>query len=428
MFAFSTLVLAVAAQIQDPVELEIHRDVPGDELFVGQHLPLHLEIWVDAEFQQQQLVSLFRQPLDVPLEVRWPDLQPGPDRVEPFAQASMVINGRLGQAEVLDDRWQRGRRQHGYRLTRTMMVAQAGTVDVPTAEVRFGFATKFREDLINGRVAEDQQTGQATTPPLQWNAAELPMGGRPATFHGAIGHFQLHAVAKEDSDQLAVELKLTGSGNWGSFAPPPWPVESDFHCLGIREEGGRYTYDLKPLTANPAPVIFYWSYFDPVWPAGYRTLQSEPLQWSISGVAPQQQREAGTTTTTDSPLITAFLIIPWVSLAVVLWRVQAWRKKLYGSPREDSQPLVVESDHAEQWDSDARALADELASRLRCRPAALVCPNLGQRLQQHGMAEDLATESALAFEQLIAARYGGPNQVQQPAQVDDLLQRLRAAQ
>ena len=59
-------------QVQDealqPIQVDVTRadgQVLDAEVFVGQRLHLQLDLWMDVEFQQQQLVSFFRQPLDL---------------------------------------------------------------------------------------------------------------------------------------------------------------------------------------------------------------------------------------------------------------------------------------------------------------------------------------------------------------------------
>jgi hypothetical protein len=498
----------------EPIQIDLIR-VDGAAIdqgvFVGQHVGLQLELWMDADFQQQQLVSLFRQPLDVPVEVRWlaaadvdaaagnwsiapfvgisararttgpartpapapepahaPGTETTPSPQTPTRLASLVWNGQLYQAEVLADRLHQGRRQHGYRLRQWIAITGVGECTLPVAEIRYGYATRFRDDLINGRVAEDQKAGSQQGPMLNLAASAVPEEGRPMHNTGAVGRFGMTAKLRNDPKNLSLVVTLSGEGNWGAFAPPPWPVDSGFHCLGIAEApaiqpGERsFVYDLHPLgSASTLPTV-PWSYFDPSWPAGYRQLSTaaialpEKLLASViaeHGVAGAEgadsnggagnsngpdstegadsdssAEEADSSTGMTSTIITVLLLFPWALLAVVVWRVNNWRKKLLSKQRSSEQPFQIENqDHAQQWDADAQRLAKELALQLRCQPAALVCPNLEQRLVGVGLNDALANEAALTFECLIAARYGGPSGTQLTVALDPLLAKLRAA-
>lgn len=461
------LLAATLGQQPDSVVVELSRadqiamDTP---LYVGQHVPMRIELWIDAEFQQQQLVSLFRHPLDVPVELRWPeeikaasaavlrtaDSDSTAHSAPVAARASLVVDGSLHHAQVLADRYQGGRRWHGYRVERTWVVAEPEQ-SITAAEARYGYATRFRDDLINGRVAEDQQVATVQAQQPSWQIQAVPEQGRPHSYTGAMGSFSLQArlIPTTEADAYSLALDIHGDGNWGAFAPPPWPLNSGFHCLGIREDQlavagpghKRFLYELQALTDNASIPALSWSYFDPNWPAGYRSIRTTAFNLDGTPVEaaqiPPEFPANDTAASTDadeagsalsSAAITTLLLLPWALLAVALWRIQVGRQRAlrHQATAEDG---FEPGDHnqAEQWDADAQRLADELARQLRCLPAALICPNLEQRLRQSGIEAQLAAESAEAFELLIAVRYGGPNGVQQPADVDHLVQRFRAA-
>ncbi len=55
----------------------------------------------------------------------------------------------------------------------------------------------------------------------------------------------------------------------------------------------------------------------------------------------------------------------------------------------------------------ANALAEYLAARLHCPAAAVIAPDLRERLVTATVPDELATRAATLLESLVAARYGG---------------------
>jgi hypothetical protein len=121
------------------------------------------------------------------------------------------------------------------------------------------------------------------------------------------------------------------------------------------------------------------------------------------------------------------MVLPWLLLAIVVWRVRRWRQQIVretANPGQSSNHQPRDVAKTLTWNADAKLLAIELAAYLQCQPAALVCPNLSRKLQQAGLSTELASQAAATFEALIAAHYGGPSQSSSQASIPELIQQL----
>jgi len=455
------LLVALLASPQEPVQVELslaQQSTAGNEvvqIYVGQQVQWQLDFWLRQSFQQEQLVSMFRQELDVPVQLQWNFIAATPQPPKP-GQQTLVFNGQLAGATLLPTRHSGGEAYVGYRVTQEWRPDVAGEVSIPALELSYGFATQFREDLLNGRVAEDGQTANQSSDGFTVQVLDLPTSGRPAGFHGAVGQFQLHAEfisPAADADvaqrpELTLRLDVIGEGNLATLEALPWPSESGFHCLGIRAfsdaaapQKRSFFYSLQATESGliqlPALAM---AYFDPRWPAGYRTVQSQTIAIPPAFVAkkevaaeaveseiplnPQQPEPRAAATT---KLQQTLMVLPWLLLAIVVWRVRRWRQQIVretANPGQSSNHQPRDVAKTLTWNADAKLLAIELAAYLQCQPAALVCPNLSRKLQQAGLSTELASQAAATFEALIAAHYGGPSQSSSQASIPELIQQL----
>ncbi|MBC8404063.1 MAG: BatD family protein [Planctomycetes bacterium] len=456
--------VASLTQLQEPVQVELglaQSSTAGSEVaqvYIGQQVQWQLDFWLRQSFQQEQLVSMFRQELDVPVQLQWNFAAAMPLPPEP-GQLTLVFNGQLAGATVLPARHFGGEAYLGYRVIQDWRPEVAGEISIPALDLSYGFATQFREDLLNGRVAEDGQTAKRSSEAFTVKILDLPTIGQPAGFHGAVGQFQLRAefiAPAPNADfaerpELTLGLDVIGEGNLAALEALPWPSESGFHCLGIRAvrdpaapQKCSFYYSLQAtqpgLTHLPALTM---AYFDPRWPAGYKTVQSQSIAIPSAFVAkvdvaaravdaeiprnPLQPSQPEPRTAVTTKLQQALIILPWLLLAIIVWRAYGWRQQLVRKTRNPGQGDTHQPHAAAKaltWNTDAKLLAYELAAYLHCQPAALVCPNLSFKLQQAGLSAELANQAAATFEALIAVHYGGPSQSPSQSSIPDFIQRL----
>jgi hypothetical protein len=134
------------------------------------------------------------------------------------------------------------------------------------------------------------QGEQVQSDPISIEVKPLPAGA-PADFSGAVGQFEIKAIPDRLSTRLgepvALQVELSGAGNWGTLGDPQWPVDANWrvYSKATRSQSdiangqmtGSRQYDLlwTPLVEGTIilPAIRY-TYFDPA--AGqYQTISTQ---------------------------------------------------------------------------------------------------------------------------------------------------------
>ncbi len=276
---------------EDRVFLETQ--VPPDPAFVHQELRLALRIGLDRAFFEAQAIQLFRQTLDVPVQVVAPWLEelPGAEALPALPVAgdtrSLVLNGDVRQAERVGEETRDGRTFTVYRVEARYIAAEPVSLDVSAPVLRFAYATRFEEDFLGGRVAEDRRdvdvAGEARTLAVR----ALPEEGRPEAFVDAVGRFTIRADADpaQRSAEGAFSLRVTieGEGNLAELTPPASGRLRGFHVYGAIDEyepGRRVvTYEIAPLSDDKVAAVpaLPFAYFDPSPPAKYRVVETKPI-------------------------------------------------------------------------------------------------------------------------------------------------------
>lgn len=447
------LLVGAAAAAQAPEDHAfIELSAPRGSFYVQERVPLRLRFGFDARFLSENVIPLFRQALDLPVQVeaRWLVALPG---TAPLADAgggpgdggrprrTFSLNGGVGEAAASEERRAGDRTFTVLELERSFLPLAAGELVVPAAELRFAYATRFDDDLVHGRVPADRRDATVAARPLALRILPLPEEGRPPAFGGAVGHFTIRADAQprelEAGASLRLSLVIEGEGNLATLEPPRLDDLEGFHVYGRIEEPGAgrraITYDLAPLTeeVRAVPAVRF-PFFDPGPPAAYRVAETPPIPLAVrpGGAAGRATATGGGTPGVDEirdlkpvatlprgrgshrfpgALFAVVLGVPWLA-ALGLW---SW---LRARERERSDPEGTRARRAaaafrEQASGAEPALADALAAylgaRLRCPAAAVIAPDLAARLARTGVPDALAARAAALLRDLVAARYGG---------------------
>jgi len=187
------------------------------------------------------------------------------------------------------------------------------------------------------------------------------------------------------------------------------------------------TYDLAPVderVERVPPIAF--SFFDPNEPAGYRTVETEPIPLVVRPAPPEPSTSRAASDAPEAgPLhrpprtgrdfgtlggiaLTAALAIALVAIARRASRRRHSRLRTAAeSERAHAAASAfrarVKRDHVDT----TAALSEFVAQKLDRPAAAVITPDLAQHLVQAGVDHDLAARTAAALERLLAARYGG---------------------
>jgi len=432
-------------------------EVPGDDhafveviaerssFFVQEPIGVVLRVGYDAEFFATSSIQLFRQSLDVPIQVRAPWLRELPGTIaleaapdDPGASLlSLALGDGMGVARRVPDVERYGRPFAVVEIERTFLPLLPGELVIDAPVARFAFATRFEQDFISGRIPVDRKDAFVRGMSVTVTVVELPGEGRPSSFTGAVGRFAIAAARRPGEvavgEVVQLVLSIEGEGNLHHFSPPVLESLPGFHVYGLidEKEAGlrRITYDLAPLdvdvTAIPAIAFATFDTDE----KRYRTLHTEPLPLTVRSLAggsrPLRSGEgargepgvddiygleevsgrAGALPST--PLLLAGMVLPWV-LALGVFVLKRSRERDRRDPegvRARGAILAFRRGMAEGGEV-AQVLAEYLSARLRCPPAAVIGPDLGPRLRDAGVERALADDVARLLRELVAASYG----------------------
>jgi hypothetical protein len=329
-----------------------------------------------------------------------------------FALGEEVVGGTKA-ANVTRD----GRTFTVIEIERTYLPTQAGTLTVPAPSLRFAYATRFEEDVVNDRIATDARDAEVNGAALRLDVKPLPEAGRPAGFTGAVGRFEAAAEtdrrAAAPGESVRLTLRIEGDGNLASFPAPSLGRTPNLHVRGRldRTEGRVRTivYDLAPhaVLETTLPSIVF-AYFDPE--AGeYHTIRTQaiPLDVTAAEEIPSareiQPRELHQRR--PDSLWTRVLAFSIAAILVVLVMIRRRARAVRAPDPAAERVAAARSALAAAPTGDA--LAEYLGARLGCPAAAVIGPELSAKLVATGVPEDLARRASSILERLVAARYGG---------------------
>jgi hypothetical protein len=192
-------------------------------------------------------------------------------------------------------------------------------IQMPAA-VPPGFDDPVFQQLMGGRSPFGQTRDLAVkTTPLHLEVLPLPKDGRPASFAGAVGQFDLDAVVQNPKpapgDPVTLTVKIGGKGNFNGMGAPvltvtegwrSYPPTDKFDSSGS-SDGFAYTgvksfdFTLIAQEARQSSPGSEFSYFDPT-TAKYVTLSTKPLPVDALPGAPTNTASSSATsaTSTDS--------------------------------------------------------------------------------------------------------------------------------
>jgi hypothetical protein len=428
----------------------VELSAPRDDWYTHEVFELTLRFGFELEFLEEAMIQPFRQELDVPVQVRAPLFQ---ELVGEEGDLRIVLGEDLARVVRVADRENAGRSYAVFELRRSHAVDRPGALVLPRPVLRFAHATRFREDLISGRVPEDRVDAFVTGSGVSLAIRPLPEQGRPPDFSGAVGRIEARAVVEprdlEAGESLKLTLLIEGPGG-ASFRTPPLlegllsGLRVYGRTLGTHARGPSVSYDLVPAgeEVKEVPAVEL-SYFDTE-EGGYRTARTrpvpilvrrapEPIVAAQDAPAPEPEVDvAGPTAPEDEPGPRPVVIggVAFAALVLVALLLRLLRRDA-SERRPDRARLArvhaaVEAYRREAADEETdagHALSGFVAACLDCPPAAVIAPDLAQRLEAEDVPAELAQRTATLLEGLVGARYGGRTSAR-AADVDALIEEL----
>ncbi len=433
-----SLALASVAGAQDRAFVEIRVD--RAEVYVGEEFALRLRAGVDAAFWETSLIPLFRQQLDVPVQIdadadELRGLTPLDARWHAGGnaerEATLALRDDVVRAERLADDTIDGKRFALFALERRYIALEPGPIAVPAPSLRYAYATSFVDDFVNGRVAEDRVDVTLDGEAFSFVVLALPDAGRPGDFTGAVGEFTARATTETRElvvgESMRVELRVEGVGSFEHFDAPKLDELEGFDVFGLLDAsdatGRTIIYDIAPNAESVAAVpALTLPFFDPV-ARVYRTAATDPIPLRVlprpaaakaPDVAPVSDAgEADETTASNlTPVLGVAVGLALVAIAIV---AATRRRRLPGAPAVANVSGVVRSNAAAEFraaldaaDTDlAQAFTTYLAQRLGCTPAEAFTHGLERRLVDAGYPSDLGARCGATVDAMLEERYGG---------------------
>ncbi|MBL8769570.1 MAG: BatD family protein, partial [Planctomycetes bacterium] len=295
---------APAAPVGDPRAF-VALDAGTRSVFVGQSFDVTLRIGIEPTLLRDHLVPVFQRAADVPVRVTAPDLANGDregrsiTRIEPSGDvATLGLGDEVARAARVGSRIVDGRPYAVFELRFRLVVASAGACSFAAPRLEFASATRFDEDLFQGRVPVDRVEATVDGEAETVQVLALPRQGVPDTFRGAIGRVTLdvtteaHEVAVGEEFTVSVTLGGDGASDAApdSAGPPDWTQFVGFHVRGVLEhrEAATRRFDVTLVPTSTAltaiPALRYAS-FDPTDGGTYVEVASRPVPLTVRAAA-----------------------------------------------------------------------------------------------------------------------------------------------
>ncbi len=204
-----------------------------------------------------------------------------------------------------------GREYNVYTIRKAQLYAlQDGTIELESAVLENNIqflkedATALQDNVngfINGfSLGKDDvvtQTVSLSSKPVSITVKALPLAGKPASFNGAVGKFNISATLEKNiftTDETGkLTLVISGAGNLQLVTPPDivWPQQLEAFEAKVTDEliqtdvpvSGRKIFDI-PFAVQAAgtyqvPAIEF-SFFDPA-TASYKIITTKPITLNV---------------------------------------------------------------------------------------------------------------------------------------------------
>lgn len=270
--------------------------VPEDPVYVGQHLTVRIEWWLDDELKDQiHRYSIRSRLFDMDEAVRFiGDEAPGRN------DQGLVIetgDGELNLKATATRRHEEGRNYLVLAAERTLVPLRTGVLDLAAATVHVDEITQFQRDLFGRRTAARTRKIFSQDVPRKLVVKASPSHGRPESFAGAVGRgFSLEVAADRSVVQLGDPITLTltvrGDGNLASSGLPRLDADAGLSPEQFRlpegDVSGQLRGDAKVFrvpvrvlddSVREIPALAY-SWFDPE-QGIYQTTRSRPIALSV---------------------------------------------------------------------------------------------------------------------------------------------------
>ncbi len=273
--------------------VDLSVELPEGPIFVGQKVPVGIELRIDREAERDLLEYSARVPLFDAANLRFLD--------EPGSSQNVLeietAEGRLRLPATVREETKGGRTVLVLRAERTMIALAPEPLRAAPPRVVISRGTRYRRDLFGQRQPTASERLMSEGRPVDLEVIEVPREGRPPSWAGAVGSGYTLEVSADRSvvqlgEPIVLSFLLRGDGDLSSAGLPPFDAEGFLDPTQFRlpeeppaglvdEEGKRFEVSLRVLDANvrEIPALEY-AWFD----AGSRrfeTTTTRPIALSV---------------------------------------------------------------------------------------------------------------------------------------------------
>lgn len=426
--ALAAVSLLAASPAQEEARVFVEVDCPN-QAYASQPVEVAITFGYDETWFTDHGVSLFRQQVDVPFHVDVPWVLAAPERAVTFMAATneanhmrVAVGDRILDGVALPPVARDGRSYARVQLRCRWLPLSAGQSTIAPVRVRFAYANEFRENLLRGREAVDQQQSTVMSAAGQLQVEALP-GGAPPAWSGAVGEFAIHATSGGEQihvgEAFQVEVTIRGDGNHERFAALRPPTIDGFHVQGVVERriDGARRFVLDVLALRPGVTTMPGVSFVAFSPAAkqYVTLTSTTVPIEVlpqrEGVelSPQIQELVDKDLAKQDPGISnSWYRWGFVALAVIglVLQRRGLSRKGHRALHDSVHQLRLAITQAS--DADRTADAFEKVMTKLAGGGRFSAPSVWQDLQARGVAPEGLKQLQAVHAKLDAARFGGP--------------------
>jgi len=464
-------------QMTPEMRLEVKKDLRGEELawldvkveprrvYVHEPIRIRVDLGIEPGLRLVQDVANRYRYLDVEVQAPWLETFPGGEPIvmpDPKGDVRlMVANRKLQQAAFEGGHVRDGQVWGRYSFERSFLPTRIGTIELSAPMLRYHVMLREGQpDVFGGRRGAQSENYYVYGQPLTLEVLPIPEAGRPVPYYGAVGRFTIEARLDKDTVRVGSSVKLTltvrGQGNFEFLRLPELGELDGFHKLGATETRDAdkvvVTYDLTPLSTDVQAVpAIGWNWFDttpgveaftevktPALPLVVKPLENgetlAPLpDATVAAVTPGVDDVFDLPPFDGEPAVRRPVPTWWVWCAVLVpWLLAGLVAFVRGTLRRRAADPAAQRARAagrvclralQQGSEPLEALSHYLGDRLGVPAAAVIAPDLTERLQQEGLEAGMANEIAAAVERGTASRYGGGAALD-AATVQGLVQRL----
>lgn len=408
----------------------IELEVPRTAWLVGESIPVTVRVGVERAWFDKQAVPLFRREVDHPVHIGATWLRDSSAAGGEAGRVRVGLGDEVVRAMAAPDRDVDGRAFAVFELVRRIEADTAGALTLAGATLRYAYATEFEEGFLDERVPVDRHPVRIEADALELTVADWPKEGRPPAFTNALGRITVRAAAEPTTVKVGEPIRLTvvigGEGNLAALTPPRLDAIDGLHLGGVTDDRAakgaerRVVYELTPTKAVAAIPAVILPFLDPGPPPTYRVAQSDPVAITVTGApapdaTPPADVDAGdapTEPSTDHTLVYWLVgVLFALFITLLIWAARLRSRLRILAPEVDPARLERYAAAATRLRGEgAPALTPFLATALDTAEAAVIRPDLAERLSAAGVAADVAARVAEVSAAMLAARYGAPSQ------------------